>query len=169
MRSAARSIAPGTLIEWLEHRCLLSSSPAISISDVSRVEGQGGATAYVFTVSLSKPSSKRVSVDFATADGSAQAGLDYAKTSGTLQFARGQTSKTITVLVNGDASYEPDETFLVSLSRARDAFIADAQGIGTIRNDDLAPPPPPPPPEIPDQPGDPGTGCNPDNPYYPNC
>jgi hypothetical protein len=127
--------------EVLEQRRLLSGGPAITISDVSHEEGQSGTTAYTFTVSLSRASSKQVSVRFATADGSAVAGVAYVRSSGTLNFARGQTRKSVTVLVKGDATYEPDESFFVNLSRASNAFIADAQGEGKILNDDPAPPP----------------------------
>jgi hypothetical protein len=127
--------------EPLECRRLLSGSPAISISDVAVAEGQGGATAYVFTASLSKASLKRVSVNFATADGSAVAGEDYAQSSGTLDFARGETAKTLAVLVNGDTTVEADETFSVELQQADNAFVADSRGIGTIVNDDVLPPP----------------------------
>ncbi len=151
MRSPPRSPS----IESLEPRRLLSGNPTLAISDVSFAEGQDGATAYVFTVSLSQPSSKRVSVDFATENGSALAGEDYAQTSGTLNFARGQTSKTVTVLVNGDTTVEGDETFSLKLRRARNAFIADGRGIGTIVNDDVLPPPPPPAPPPYEPPPDP--------------
>ena len=142
--------------EHLEQRRLLHGSPAISIDDVALTEDQGGATALVFTVSLSKPSSRRVSVNFATENGSAVAGEDYAHTSGTLSFAPGQKARTVTVLVNGDTTVEGDETFSVKLRNARNAFIADDRGVGTIVNDDILPPPPPvdPPPYEP--PADPG-------------
>ena len=130
-------------VEHLECRRLLSANPAISIGDVALTEGQDGATAYVFAVSLSHPSSKRISVQFATVDGSAQAGEDYAPTSGTLNFARGETTKTVTVLVNGDTTVEGIETFSVKLRHARNAFFAEARGIGTIVDDDLVTPPPP--------------------------
>jgi hypothetical protein len=53
-----------------------------------------------------------------------------------LTFAAGSTTQTITVLVNGDALAEPDETFFVNLSSPTDATLADGQGLGTIRNDD---------------------------------
>jgi hypothetical protein len=131
----------------LEPRRLLSGSTAITINDVGLVEGERGASAYVFTVSLSKAGSKSISVDFATADGSALAGEDYVRTFGTLNFARGETSKAVTVLVNGDAKVEQDETFSVKLGHARNAFLADTRGIGTIVNDDVVvlPPSPPPP------------------------
>ena len=134
---------PRLTIEMLEPRRLLSGSPTITIGDVSRAEGQGGATAYVFTVTLSNPSSKTVSVNFATENGSAQSGGDYAHKSGTLIFAPGQKTRTVTVLVNGDTVVEQDETFSVKLSRASNAFIKDGRGIGTIFNDDQAPPPVP--------------------------
>ena len=129
--------------EPLERRRLLSGSPAITINDVELVEGDNGASAYVFTVSLSNAGSKRVSVDFATEAGSARAGEDYAQTSGTMNFARGETSKTVTVLVNGDTTVEESETFSVKLRHARNAVLADSRGIGTIVNDDLVTPPPP--------------------------
>jgi len=137
---------PRSTIETLEPRRLLHGSPAITISDAALAEGDDGTTAYVFTVSLSKATSRRVSVSFATAaDGSAIAGEDFEAKRGTLTFAGGQTSKTVTVLVNGDATVEGDETFALKLSRASNAFIADSRGVGTIVNDDVLPPPPPPP------------------------
>jgi chitinase len=127
-------------LEQLEHRRLLSSSPAMTISDVTLAEGQDGASAFVFTVSLFKASSKPVSVNFATADSSALAGADYAPSSGTLNFASGQTTRVVTVIVNGDPTVEENETFTLNLSGARNAFIADACGVGTIVNDDVPPP-----------------------------
>jgi len=71
-----------------------------------------------------------------TANGSAAAGSDYTFVSGTLAFSPGETSKTITVAVTGDRTRESDETFRINLSAADGATIADAQGSGTIRNDD---------------------------------
>ncbi|MGH7321116.1 MAG: Calx-beta domain-containing protein, partial [Candidatus Rokuibacteriota bacterium] len=78
-------------------------------------------------------------VQYATADGTATAGSDYTAISLTpLTFAPGETSKPVTVLVNGDTSTEPNETFFVNLSSATNATIADSQGLGTITNDDAA-------------------------------
>jgi hypothetical protein len=139
-------MSPRSTIETLEPRRLLHGNPAITIGDATLAEGDSGTTAYVFTVSLSKATSKRVSVNFATQDGSALAGEDFTAMRGTLTFARGQTSKTVTVLVNGDGSVEGDETFSVKMSRASNAFIRDARGVGTIINDDVLQPPPQPPP-----------------------
>src|SRR5712691_4372454 len=77
----------------------------------------------------------------ATANGTASAPSDYLANSGTLTFAAGQTTKTITIVVNGDTLNEADETFFVNLSNAVNATINDGQGIVTIRNDDANVPP----------------------------
>src|SRR5438445_2217153 len=114
--------------------------PSITINDVSVVEGNSGTASAIFTVSLSNPSSQSITVNYATADGTATLAYnDYQSASGTLTFAPGQTTQTITVLVNGDTKFEPNETFQVNLSAASNASIADNQGIGTIANDDSQP------------------------------
>jgi hypothetical protein len=78
-----------------------------------------------------------VTVGFSTADGTAIAPGDYTATSGTITFAPGETTKTVTVQVNGDAIREADETFSVNLANVTgNATIADAQAIGTVANDD---------------------------------
>jgi uncharacterized repeat protein (TIGR01451 family) len=116
------------------------SRPTISINDVSQIEGNSGTTPFTFTVSLSTTSSQTVVVNFATADGTATVGgADYGATAGTVTFAPGQTTQAVTVLVNGDTTFEPDETFTVSLSASTNATIADGTGLGTIRNDDARP------------------------------
>ncbi|KAA3654940.1 MAG: type I secretion C-terminal target domain-containing protein [Proteobacteria bacterium] len=113
--------------------------PAFSINDVTVNEGAGTAT---FTVTLSNPSALSTTVDFATADGSALSGADYTGTGGTLTFAPGVTSQTITVAILNDAVYEGSEQFVVNLSNATaDATIADAQGVGTIVDDGTGGPP----------------------------
>jgi len=75
-------------------------------------------------------------VEYATVDGTAMAGSDYTAAAGQLTFAPGQTERTVTVAVGGDATIEPDETFTVELGNPNGATIADFQGLGTIRNDD---------------------------------
>jgi hypothetical protein len=115
-------------------------TPSLSISDVSQAEGNMGTTNFVFTVTLSAASGQVVTVDYATADGTATAGSDYtAITTTTLTFAPGETMKQITVSVNGDTVVEPNETFFVNLTNATNATISDNQGLGTIVNDDSAP------------------------------
>jgi hypothetical protein len=118
------------------------AAPTISINDASVAEGNSATTPADFTVTLSAPSSFTVTVSYATADGSASNPGDYQSTSGTLTFAPGETTKTITVPVNGDTTFESNETFLVNLTTPVNATIADGQGQGTITNDDAAPPVP---------------------------
>ncbi|HBL61393.1 MAG TPA: calcium-binding protein, partial [Cyanobacteria bacterium UBA8803] len=77
-------------------------------------------------------------VNFATANGTATAGSDYTAVSGTLTFAAGETSKTITVPIVGDTTNESNETFTLNLTNPTNATIADAQGGGTITNDDTS-------------------------------
>jgi hypothetical protein len=113
---------------------------SLSVSDVTRLEGNNGQTAFVFTVSLSAVASRLVTVRFATADGTASSadgsGRDYRSDSGMLTFRPGQRSRSVTVTVNGDTTFEPDETFFVELTGATGATIADGRGVGTILNDD---------------------------------
>ena len=113
------------------------SPSSLSISDVTVTEGDSGTINAVFTVTLAPASSQTVTVNYATADGSATtANNDYVGVSGQLSFLPGETSKPVTVVVNGDAILEPNETFVVNLSNAVNATIDDNQGIGTISNDD---------------------------------
>jgi hypothetical protein len=112
--------------------------PAISISDVTVTEGNASTVDVLFTVSLSAATSVPVTVDYATADGTATMGTDYVATAGTLTFAPGSTTQVVRVTVNGDTSVEPDETVFVNLSNPANATLTDGQGVGTIRNDDSA-------------------------------
>ena len=112
--------------------------PNVSISDVSVAEGVSGGADVTFNVSLSAPSDQAVTVEYKTTDGAAVAGSDYVGGAGTVTFAPGETLKTVTVSVSGDAVVELDENFTVDLSNAQNAVIADSQGVGTITNDDSA-------------------------------
>jgi glucose/arabinose dehydrogenase len=111
----------------------------ISINDVAVSEGASGTSVAGFTVSLSGASSQTVTVNYATANDTATAGSDYSANSGTVTFDPGQTSKPVSVSVNGDTTFEPNETFNVNLSGATNATISDSQGVGTINNDDAQP------------------------------
>jgi hypothetical protein len=113
-----------------------AAPPAISISDCSVVEGNAGQVPCVFTLSLSGPTSLTVTVAYATANGTASAGSDYMAASGTLTFAPGSTSQPLPVQVLGDLIAEPDETFFVNLTGPTNATLGDAQGVGTIGDDD---------------------------------
>ncbi len=107
------------------------------INDVTVLEGDSGITNAIFTVTLLGSNTDAVTVDYATADGTATAGEDYTATSGTLTFNPGETTQTVTVEVIGETNGELDENFFLNLSNASNGEIVDNQGIGTIDTDDL--------------------------------
>jgi CSLREA domain-containing protein len=113
-------------------------TPTISINDVSQNEGNALTSTFAFTVSLSNPSASTVTVNWTTNPVTAAAGTDYATSSGTVTFMPGVTSQPVNVTVNGDTTFEPNETFTVDLTMPSGATIADNQGLGTIVNDDSA-------------------------------
>ena len=112
--------------------------PTLSINNVSQNEGNSGLTPFVFTVTLSAASATAVTVNYATSDGSANAGSDYNTTSGTLTFAPNVLTQTISVNAMGDTLIEGSETFVVTLTAPTNATLATAQGVGSIINDDAA-------------------------------
>ena len=112
------------------------AAPTFAIDDVSLPEGNTGLTSLTFTVTKSGPTGLGSSVHFATGGGTATAGVDYTVNSGTLSFGANATSKTVTVLVHGDTTFETNETFHVVLSSPTGGTISDATGVGTITNDD---------------------------------
>jgi large repetitive protein len=128
--------------EPLESRCLLSAGPpVISISDVTQQEGHSGTTQFVFVVTLSTPSDAPIKVKYATAGHTARAvRYDFIARHGSLTFAAGETSKTITVNVRGDKKTEADEFFYLNLTSPARTNVGPtfdkSQGVGTILNDD---------------------------------
>jgi hypothetical protein len=137
--TATATDGSGNTSEFSACQVVGAQAPTVSIDDVTVTEGNAGTTDATFTISLSAASGQTVTVDYATADGTAVAPSDYAAASGTLTFDPGDTSKQVTVRVNGDVLNEADETFFVNLSNPTNATIADGQGAGTIRNDDPTP------------------------------
>lgn len=119
----------------------VANPPVLSIADASLTEGNSGTRTLSFAVSLANATGAPVSVDFATAPGSATAPADFIAASGTLNFAGATTTQVIEVAIVGDTVVEPDESFTVALTNASGALIADASATGTIRNDDEPPPP----------------------------
>ncbi|HEX6178015.1 MAG TPA: Calx-beta domain-containing protein, partial [Thermoanaerobaculia bacterium] len=113
--------------------------PTITITDVTQAEGNAGTTNFVFTLALSNPSATTVTVNAATADGTASSASDYTAVNTIVTFAPGTVVQTVSVPVIGDLVLETDETFFVNLSGATGATILDNQGLGTITNDDAAP------------------------------
>jgi len=113
--------------------------PAITIADAVVTETDTGTVNAVFTVTLSAPSGKVVSVVYQTASGSAISGEDFSPLTGTLTFARGSRTATIKVPIVGDNTSEAVEQFTVLLSSPQNATLADAVAEGRINNDDGPP------------------------------
>jgi len=121
---------------------LLDPTPVMTATDPFVLEGDSGTTSMTFDLTLSVPTSQAVTVDWATANGSATVGDDdYVGATGTVVFAPGETAKTVTVAVKGDVKKEPLESFFVnySLVAPGNATLPDAQAEGTIGNDDPDP------------------------------
>ncbi len=113
---------------------------ASSLSIADATTSDESAAIQTLTVSLSPASSSVVTVDYALTGGTATSGTDFAFASGTLSFAAGDTSKTISVPVIQDSDVEGDETVIIGLSNPTGgAVISDASGTLTITDDDAAP------------------------------
>lgn len=120
---------------------IVNNDAAFSIDDVSVAEGNGAlTTAATFNVSRTGDILGTATVRYGTANNTATAGSDYvsitANASTELTFLSGETTKQVSVTVNGDDTNEADETFLVNLSLPTGAGLVDSQGQGTIANDD---------------------------------
>ncbi len=116
----------------------------LSSSTASIFEGNSGSQPLSFTVNLSAAASSPVTVNYATANGTATAGSDYTAISGVLTFAAGEISKTVTVAVLGDTLVEADETFTLTLSNPSGASLGSiSTTTATIVNDDIGTTPPP--------------------------
>jgi predicted extracellular nuclease len=147
IRQGSASNAPAGTIDgirvannWADAVTCGSSTPNLSINDVSAVEGNSGTTTFSFDVTLSSPApAGGVSFNVDTADGTAiAADGDYSALSTTGSIAEGLSATTVDVTVNGDTTFEPNETFLVNLTNVVGATVSDGQGQGTITNDDVA-------------------------------
>ena len=129
----ARASATATIID----NDAQSGTPLVSINDLVVDEANGTAN---FVITFNRPSASVVSIDYATQNGTALAGQDYVAQSGTLNFAPGETAKTVKVLLDDDTIHEGPETFSLKLSNLVGATTLDPVGTATI--DDNDPPPP---------------------------
>ena len=118
-------------------------SPKLSITSSSVAEGNSGSRAVRLFVNLSIPSTRTVTVDYATQDGTgntikpAITGSDYTATSGKLTFLPGTTALTLDIPILGDQSVEFDEIFTVNLTNPYGAILGNSKGIVKILDDDL--------------------------------
>lgn len=102
----------------------------------SLVEGNRGTTLMTFSYQLAHPAQAPGSFAFRTKSGTATAGSDYIRTSGTVSIAAGSTGGQLTVPIKGDTRVEPDEQFTVVLSAPSGVLLATRSAVGTILNDD---------------------------------
>ncbi len=121
---------PETVTETIA--MIVYATPTISIADTSLPGGTDGLVVAEFTVSLSAPVTRPVSVDFATVAGSALPGDDYAATNGTVIFSPGATNAIIEVTVAGKSTVYTNRNFTVTLSNPTNGIIANGTGVGTI-------------------------------------
>ena len=125
--------ATGTIHDDDGEESAETESSELSIANASADEDDGEIE---FTVTLDPAADDTVTVDYATSDGSAEAGDDYTAKSGTLTFSAGDTEKTIAVAIADDGNNEDEEDLTVTLSNASGAEIDGGSATGTIRDDD---------------------------------
>lgn len=138
--AAADDFSGDVLVLLNDGSWLSPDAPSVSIHGMTVVEGNTGTVAAAVTVTLSAPAGQQVTVRYATGASptgeQATAGVDYQAVSGTLTFNPGETSKTVTVLINGDRIPEGTESFKVELSVASGALIADGRAhVGIVDNE----------------------------------
>ncbi len=122
--------------DWID-QVTGSEPPTLAIGDATIVEGDTGTRAAKFTVTLNVKATTTITVPYTSAGVSATSGVDFTAKSGTLSFAPGATSKTISIVTRTDLSVEANETFSVGLGAATGgAVVADAVGAGTMLDDD---------------------------------
>ena len=118
----------------------VGAMPSFAVNDVTMSEGNSGTASFTFNVTKTGSTALNATVDYRTVDGTAVSPSDFsAITTTTLTFLPADTTKQVTVFVNGDTTFEPEEAFTVHLLNPGSATIGDADGTGTITNDDTQP------------------------------
>ncbi|HEY7308917.1 MAG TPA: Calx-beta domain-containing protein [Gemmataceae bacterium] len=114
---------------------VVNDDTTLSVGDVTVVEGDSGTLNALFPLKLSVPSGAPLTVNYATADGTAKAGTDYIAANGSITFQPGETTKTIAVAIPGDLTPEPgSKTFTLNLT----ANGHNNQAVGTILDNDYS-------------------------------
>lgn len=116
--------------------------PSVSVSDVTVPEGDSGSVTATFTLALSAQSGQPLTVEYTTADGSAEAGRDYSAAAGSVTFAAGETTKTVLVAITPNGTDELDRSFFLRVGGSS-VVVADGEGVATIEDDDEPAPPEP--------------------------
>lgn len=128
--SLERASATGTIIDD-------DALPELLLSGGGVVEGDGGTVDLTFTVALSAPSGRPVTVSLATADAGATAGVDYLPLEASLTLEPGQTVALVAVEVVGDLIDEDDEALRLLVVAVQHALPATPEAVGIIVDDDL--------------------------------
>ena len=138
---AGATIGTGTASSTILNDDVAAPALSITADQTSKLEGNSGTTPFTFTVTRSGSTAGTSSANYAVSGGTADA-ADFGGTlpSGTVSFAVGETSKTVTLNVSGDTTVEPDESFNVVLSSPAGATIGTGTASSTILNDDVAAP-----------------------------
>ncbi len=110
-----------------------SGTPVVSINDFVVDEASKEAA---FVITLDRPSTSAVTMNYATQNGTAVAGADFVAKSGSLSFAPGETAKTVKVTITNDAAFEASEAFNLALSAITNATTLDGVGTSTIFEND---------------------------------
>jgi hypothetical protein len=124
---------------------LVVVEPRVSVGNVNVTEGNSGTHPANFVVSLDRRSPLTVTVDLATAAGTASAGSDFHAVSKTVTFPPGDTSAVVAVPVVGDLADESNEAFTLHVTGVNNTLVGDGSGVGTILDDDVTMPTTPPP------------------------
>src|ERR1700744_3959655 len=109
------------------------NQPTVKVSDVTQDRGTQ-TSAFRFYIDLSAAGTQAVSVNYATSDGTAKAGVDYTAATGSITIAAGQTEVYVDVPVTGDTLRQADQTFYLSLSNPTNSVLGTAKATGTIVN-----------------------------------
>ena len=119
-------------------QCASSGIPAISVADISLAEGDTATTPFEFTVQLSEAAPPGgISFNYATADGTAVAGVDYTLDSGSGSIAETETTTTITINVIGNTTPQSDRSFTLALTAITGATPSTLSATATIEDDDI--------------------------------
>lgn len=111
---------------------IVSEDVTLQFTTANYYVNEGGVVA-TFTVFRSGSTAAAVSVDYASADGTASAGQDYTASGGTISFAAGDNAaKTFTAPILNDTTREPHETFVVTLSNPTGGAVLGANGGATL-------------------------------------
>jgi Ca2+-binding RTX toxin-like protein len=119
---------------------ILNDEPVLSVAPLAadRAEGQSGSTAFTFTVTRTGSTASAVNASWSVTGDGANA-TDFVGNvlpSGSVSFAAGETSKTVTIQVVGDTALEADERFTLTLASPVGAFLGQASAVGVIRQDE---------------------------------